>query len=223
MRVLVAKHDSGRAHALCAQLVGRGCQTTICPSAASCESCAMHDWFDVVAIDYELPDASAPDTCRRLRVAGVLTPILVFTPPEATTGRVACFEAGADDCVGESFELDELVARLHALARRNGQPPGRYLRVDDLVLDLRDHRCSRGGRQALLSEREFALLEFLMRQAGESVSRDRIAQEVWRMEKAPESNVIDVYVSLLRRKIEHEGRMRLLQTVKGVGYRLGGG
>jgi len=156
-----------------------------------------------------------------LRKRGISTPVLLLTAKDELESRVRGLEGGADDYVTKPFDLPELLARVHALIRRAElRHKDATLQVGDVSLDPLSRRVTQGDRLVDLSPREFTLLEFLMRNAGRTVSRSRIAEAVWNYKFDPETNVVDVYVNYLRKKLSFGGRTAPIKTVRGVGYRL---
>ena len=183
---------------------------------------AMDGSHDVIVLDILLPGIDGFEVCRRLRAGRVDTPVLLLTALDAVEDRVRGLDAGADDYLSKPFAFQELLARLRALGRRRVQArePDR-LRTDDLVLDLRRRRAERNGKTIELSPKEFSLLEFLLRNEGRVVTRSQILDHVWGYDYSPDSNLVDVYVTYLRRKIDRGHDRRLIRTVRGSGYALG--
>ena len=176
--------------------------------------------FEVIVLDILLPRLNGIEVCRRLRAGGVHTPVLMLTARAAVYQRVEGLDAGADDYVVKPFALDELLARLRAFERRTpatGQSRG-TLRFDDLELDRDAMTARRGGREITLSRTEYQLLELLLANPKRVLSRDVIFEKVWGYDFGPDSNSLDVYVGYLRRKLEADGKPRLIHTVRGVGY-----
>jgi DNA-binding response OmpR family regulator len=176
---------------------------------------------DVIVLDILLPGIDGLDVCRTLRANRVDTPVLLLTALDAVEDRVRGLDAGADDYLPKPFAFQELLARLRALGRRRVQArEPDQLQVADLVLDLRRRRAQRAGKAIDLSPREFALLEFLMRNEGRVVTRTQILDHVWGYEYSPDSNLVDVYVTYLRRKVDRGHERKLIRTVRGAGYAL---
>ena len=176
---------------------------------------------DALILDLVMPRVGGLQVCERLRAEGDRTPILVLTARDAVGDRVAGLDAGADDYLAKPFALDELLARLRALLRRaRPEPAGAPLCHADLRLDLQARRAYRGERAIDLTRTEFALLELLVRNAGQVLSREVISDRIWGYELSPASNSLEVFVKILRRKTEAGGEPRLLQTVRGIGYTL---
>src|SRR5262245_7161200 len=174
--------------------------------------------FAVVVLDLMLPRRDGMEVLRDLRSRGFAAPVLVLTARDGVDDKVQGLDAGADDYVVKPFAFAELLARLRALLRRNLPARELVLKAGDLEMDLLARRVSRDGEEIALSTREFELLEYLLRHVNATVTRDMIARDVWKEPAGVLTNVIDVYVKTLRRKIEHAERRQLLFTVRGVGY-----
>jgi len=182
---------------------------------------ALGGAFGCVVLDVMLPGRDGFSVVSEMRARGVFTPVLLLTARDELEARVRGLEGGADDYLTKPFDLPELLARVHALIRRAElRHKDATLKVGDIVLDPLTRRVTQGERVVDLSPREFALLEFLMRNAGRSVSRSRIAEAVWNYQFDPETNVVDVYVNYLRKKLSFAGRSVPIKTIRGVGYRL---
>ncbi len=172
----------------------------------------------VMLLDLTMPDLDGLEVLRRLRAAGSDLPVCVLSARDEVNDRVAGLEAGADDYVVKPFAMEEVVARLHALLRRRPLDPGDRLAFADIELDGPGHRALRGGRDLELTNRELELLEVMLRHPGEVISRERLHEEVWGYDFDPGTNVVDVFVGYLRRKLERDGGDRVLHTVRGVGF-----
>ncbi|MDX6684767.1 MAG: two-component system, OmpR family, response regulator PrrA [Baekduia sp.] len=172
----------------------------------------------VILLDLSMPDLDGLEVLRRLRGGGDLVPVCVLSARDEIDDRVAGLQAGADDYVVKPFALEEVVARLHALLRRRPAGEGEVLVVGDLWLDPRTHTARRGDRDLELTRREFELLQLLMRHPGEILDRRRLHEEVWGYTFDPGTNVADVFVGYVRRKLETAGEPRVLHTVRGVGF-----
>lgn len=175
--------------------------------------------LDVIILDVMLPGLDGTSVCRSLRAAGVQTPVLMLTALGDVDRRVEGLEAGADDYLPKPFAFKELLARLNALNRRSAVSPKGIdvLTVEDLELDLKSHRATRSGSNIELTATEFKLLEYLMRNTGQVMSRGKVLDAVWGFDYDGESNVVDTYIHYLRRKIDNV-EPTLIQTVRGVGY-----
>ena len=176
--------------------------------------------YDAVVLDAMIPGPDGFEVCRRMRADGRWSPVLMLTARDGVEDRVRGLDAGADDYLTKPFALRELLARLRALTRRAAEPRPVELQVGDLTLDTAQHRVHRAGAPVSLSPKEFALLELFMRRPGEVLSRTRIVDHVWDFAYDGGSNLVDVYVSYLRRKIDVPFGRNDLETVRGVGYRL---
>ena len=173
-----------------------------------------------VVLDVTMPDLDGVTVVRRLRAEGVDVPVCILSARDEVADRVAGLEAGADDYLVKPFALEELTARLNALLRRRGaNGAGPYV-VADVVVDLRRHVATRGGRELDLTRREFELLETFARHPGQVLSREQLLEMVWGYATSVETNVVDVFVGYLRRKLESSGEPRILHTVRGVGWAL---
>ncbi|MCC6660893.1 MAG: response regulator transcription factor [Phycisphaerales bacterium] len=201
-----------REHGFAADSSGSGCEG---------EDLAATGVYDVVVLDLMLPDRDGMEVCRNLRRRGVVSKVLMLTALSSTEDTVHGLDAGADDYLGKPFEFNVLLARIRALLRRGDATEARTLRCDDLELDLYSRVAKRADLQVDLSNKEFALLEFLMRNPNRVLSRTQIGEKVWDMNFEPNSNVVDVYISALRRKLDRGFEKELIHTVKGAGYRFG--
>lgn len=177
---------------------------------------------DLIILDIMLPTMSGIEVCRGLRGAGVQTPILMLTARGDVEDRVKGLDAGADDYLAKPFALPELMARIRALSRRNskGLEGPRRMQVGDLSLDPSSHSATRGGREINLTVKEFMLLDLLMRHKGQVLTRSQILDHVWDFDRDLSSNVVDIYMHYLRNKIDKGFDQPLIQTIRGVGYRL---
>jgi DNA-binding response OmpR family regulator len=174
----------------------------------------------VIVLDVTMPDLDGVSVVKRLRADGQDMPVCILSARDDVSDRVAGLQAGADDYLVKPFALAELTARLQALLRRRGADVGAPLLVGDLVVDARRHVATRGGRDLGLTRREFELLEAFARHAGQVLSREQLLGQVWGYTFDVETNVVDVFVGYLRRKLEAGDEPRMLQTVRGVGWAL---
>jgi two-component system, OmpR family, response regulator len=185
---------------------------------------ALDAKYSCMVLDVMLPGRDGFSVVAELRQRGVTTPVLLLTARDELESRVRGLEGGADDYLTKPFDLPELLARVHALIRRAElRHKDATLKVGDLVLDPIARRVMQGARVVDLSQREFTLLEFLMRNVDRTVSRSRIAEAVWNYQFDSETNVVDVYINYLRKKLSFGGQTAPIRTVRGVGYRLEGG
>ena len=195
---------------------------TVAPTGSAGIDLAKTGEFDVIVLDLMLPDMHGYDVCNRLRLEGDHTPILMLTAMDTLDDKIKGLKVGADDYLTKPFDFDELLARIEALFRRSHHfaPSSNMIQVADLVLDKDLLEVKRGDEVIKLTAKELAILELLMSAPGRVFSRTRILNQVWGYSEDPLTNVVDVYIARLRRKIDTEGRQPLLETVRGHGYRL---
>jgi two-component system copper resistance phosphate regulon response regulator CusR len=187
---------------------------------AACFQAAVAD-YDAIVLDVLLPLKNGLEVCRQLRGEGRAVPTLMLTARDSVEARIAGLDSGADDYLTKPFAFGELLARLRALIRRGARPlVPETLRIGDVEIDTRGHRVLKRGRVVALTAREYALLEYLARRAGDVVGRAEIAEHVWDETYDAFSNVIEVYVRRLRRKLDDAGRESLIRTRRGEGYEL---
>jgi len=224
MRVLLVEDEPAAAHILAKGLREHAYAVDVASDGEAALREVEDTDYDVIVLDLMLPLRDGLSVCRAIRQAGRNVPILIVTARDAVDARVEGFDAGADDYLIKPFDFRELTARVRALVRRGRQPlvPER-IAVGDLVLDTRARRVQLSGHEVPLTAKEYAFLEFLARRAGEVVSRAEIADHVWDEHYDPFSNVIDVYVQRLRRKLDRPGADSIIRTRRGEGYQLEGG
>ena len=221
MRVLLAEDDEPLARALVQGFREAGIEAAWVSEAPAVLLRVALTEYDVVVLDVLLPGGNGFDVCAALRHRGVRTPVLMLTSRDALEDRVRGLELGADDYLTKPFAFPELLARVRALARRPPVIVQERIRVADLDVDLRTRRVKRAGRDIDLTAKEFALLEVFLRRAGDVLDRETIAARVWDENHDPFTNVLDVLIGRLRRKIDEDFEPKLIQTVRGAGYRLG--
>ena len=179
--------------------------------------------YDLVLLDVMLPGTDGFAVCRQMRDQGYRMPVLMLTARDAISDRVQGLDSGADDYLVKPFGMPELTARVRALLRRPGARRPVELTAGDLILDTSARRARRGVREVeALTAKEYAILEVLMRHAGQVVTRDQIIEHVWNLDFDSESKLVEVYIHSLRRKTEAGGEPRLIETIRGMGYRMGG-
>jgi DNA-binding response OmpR family regulator len=224
MRVLLVEDEPAAAHILAKGLREHAYAVDVANDGEAALREVEDTDYDVIVLDLMLPLRDGLSVCRAIRQAGRNVPILIVTARDAVDARVEGFDAGADDYLIKPFDFRELTARVRALVRRGRQPlvPER-IAVGDLVLDTRARRVQLRGHEVPLTAKEYAFLEFLARRPGEVVSRAEIADHVWDEHYDPFSNVIDVYVQRLRRKLDRPGADSIIRTRRGEGYQLEGG
>jgi two-component system, OmpR family, response regulator len=220
MRLLVVEDEPRMSSLLRRGFGENGYAVDVAANGADALWLATEAQFDAVVLDVMLPDMDGFKVCRSLRDAGCWAPVLMLTARDAVDDRVRGLDAGADDYVVKPFSFAELSARVRALLRRGAQARPTVLQVGDLRLDPALHQVWRGDDEIKLSPKEMALLELLMRHPDEVVTRTQILEHVWDFAFDGLSNVVDQYVSYLRKKIDKPFRRNDLQTVRGVGYRL---
>jgi DNA-binding response OmpR family regulator len=218
VRVLVVEDDEDIAQVLQRSLRLDGYEVKLAADGVRALEEAHAFLPDLVVLDLGLPRLDGIDVARRLREGGDDVPILILTARDALESRVEGLDIGADDYLVKPFERQELLARLRALLRRRPPRGMAPLRVGDLMLNPDTHEVSRGERQIDLTQREFELLEYLMRNERLVISRQKLLDEVWGYDPFSITNTIEVFVSNLRRKLEAGGEPRLLHTVRGAGY-----
>ena len=174
--------------------------------------------YDLVVLDVMLPRRDGLDVLKTVRGRGIRTPVLMLTARDAVADKVAGLDLGADDYLTKPFAFEELLARVRALLRRGTDQRASVLRLGDLTLDPATREARRGRRRIELTAREYSLLDYFLRQPGRVLTRPMIAEHVWGLDFDSESNIIDVYIGYLRRKVDGPGEPRLLQTVRGSGY-----
>jgi two-component system copper resistance phosphate regulon response regulator CusR len=221
MRVLVVEDDEELADVIESGLTEHAMHVVREATLSGGQSRAILGTFDIIILDVMLPGGSGFDLCRTIRKRGVGTPVLMLTARDTVDDRVQGLDAGADDYLTKPFAFRELVARLRALARRRPTPLPEVATIADLEVDLRAHRVRRGGREIELTAKEFALLEFFARHVGQVVDRAAITAHVWDENHDPFTNVLEVLVRRLRRKIDDGFDVKLIHTLRGAGYRLG--
>ena len=220
MRVLIVEDELRMASLIRRGLAGEGLAVDVTPNGAEGLSLGLAHDYDGIVLDVMLPDIDGFELCRRLRAAGVWSPVLMLTARDSVEDRVAGLDSGADDYLVKPFAFAELLARLRALARRGDTGRPAVLAVGDLRLDPATREVTRGSEPVSLSAKEFALLETFMRRPGEVLSRFHLLEHAWDFAYENRSNVVDVYVRRLRRKIDGPFGRDSLETVRGVGYRL---
>jgi two-component system OmpR family response regulator len=220
MRVLVVEDEPKMAALVARALREEGHPADIAERGTDAIWMAQSPAYDVIVLDVMLPDLDGFEILRKLRDRGVWTPVLLLTARDAIADRVTGLDAGADDYLTKPFSIEELLARLRAVARRMPVERPTTLVIGDLHLDPATHRAWRGDVELELSTREFALLELFMRRPGEVLSRVQLLDGAWDMAFESRSNIVDVYVRYLREKIDRPFDRESLETVRGVGYRL---
>jgi two-component system response regulator QseB len=215
-RILIAEDEPRLALFLEKGLRANGFATTVAEDGAKASLMANDAEFDLLVLDLGLPGKDGTEVLRELRASGQRMPVIILTARDDVSDKVAGLEGGADDYVTKPFRFEELLARVRARLRDERTVERTVLRAGDVVLDLRTRRASSGGRIVDLTAREFTMLEVLIRHAGQVLSREQLLSHVWGYDYDPGSNVVDVYVGYLRRKLGPD----TIETVRGMGYRL---
>jgi DNA-binding response OmpR family regulator len=219
MRVLIVEDDPAIVRFLERGLAAHGHQAVTADNGRDGVQIAADETVDFVLLDIMLPGMDGQEVLRRIRARRPGVPVLMLTARDEVRDKVNALDGGADDYLTKPFDLEELLARMRALVRRADQPQAARIQIGDLKMDLRSHRVWRGEKLVELSSREFALLEYFVRHQGQVLSRQQILSAVWDYAFDPGSNVVDVYVSYLRNKLDRRGAPSLIATVRGAGYR----
>jgi DNA-binding response OmpR family regulator len=219
MRIVVIEDDERIASFVARGLGAQGHQVLTAGNGSDGITLATEPDVELVILDLSLPDLDGTQVLARLRGSKGLPPVLVLTARDSIADKVDVLDHGADDYMTKPFSLDELLARVRVLGRRADQPAAARLERGGLVLDLAARRATREGHSIELSTREFSLLAYLMRHAGQVLSRVQILAAVWDYDFDPRSNVVDVYIRYLRNKVDVPGQPSLIETVRGSGYR----
>lgn len=222
MRILVAEENDALAEFLSQRLQQEQFAVMVVGDGNEAQRLATDQPYDLVILNLNLPGAAGLEVLRNIRLKKPELPVLIVAGPSPLEDRVRSLDAGADDFVAEPFAFAELAARIRAILRRGSRPARAVLSVEDLELDRISHSVQRSGYAVALSPKEFALLECLMRHAGQPVSRTEIVREVWKLQFDIATNVVDVYINYLRRKVDIGHKHPLIRTVRGYGYQIGG-
>ena len=219
MRILVVEDEKKIAGFIKRGLKEEGYAVDVATDGDEGYELASVNDYDLIILDIMLPKCDGVTLCKKLRSDRVETPVIMLTAKTSVQDKVTGLDAGANDYLTKPFAFEELLARMRVLLRRTVQPATR-LQVADLALDLLSHKVTRADRDIILSSREFALLEYLMRSAGAVVTRTMISEHVWDIDFDTSTNVIDVYINYLRNKIDADFDKKLIQTIRGRGYML---
>ena len=220
MRILLVEDNRRLSDSLRLTLEDDGYAVDVAYDGLDGEEMGLMPVYDVIILDIMLPGKDGFEICRALRNQRVCTPILMLTARDALSDRVTGLDTGADDYLVKPFEVDELRARIRALLRRESTDKSGNLQIADLTLDPATHIVRRGGTLIELTAKEFALLEYLIRNPNRIITREMAEEHLWSYDHLVTSNVVDVYVRRLRRKIDDPYEVKLLETQRGSGYRL---
>lgn len=218
MRILVVEDELKMSRAIRRGLEHEGYVVDVVPDGNEALFWAFENTYDAILLDVMLPGKNGFSVCKKLRDENCWTPVLMLTARNAVEDRIAGLDVGADDYLTKPFSFGELLARLRALLRRGPLERPVVLTIGDITLDPAAHSVSRAGQAIELSSREFALLEFLMRHPGEVVTRTQILDHVWDYNYDGLSNVVDVYIGYLRKKLEKPFNSQVIRAIRGVGY-----
>lgn len=220
MRILIVEDEPKVASFIRRALEEERYAVDVCSDGIQGRDLASEVNYDLIILDLMLPGLPGLDVLKELRSGRVKTPILILTARSEVDQRVNGLDAGADDYLTKPFAIEELLARARALLRRAGGEPSGIVQVDDLILNPVTHAVTRGGQRIDLTSKEYALLEYMMRNAGRVLTRTMIAEHVWNLDFDTFTNVIDVYIRYLRNKIDRGRTRGLIHTVRGSGYTL---
>jgi DNA-binding response OmpR family regulator len=221
MRILIAEDDAPLASFIAKTFTAEDHTTDVAGNGEEALHKLAEGTYDLLILDLNLPVVAGSQVLSKIRSRDVDLPILILTATDHVAERVACLDAGADDYLTKPFSFSELSARVRALLRRKTRPVQTILKIEDLELDCVQRSVRRGGRAIELTPKEFSLLEYFMRNAGSRISRNMIIQFVWKLSPDTMTNVVDVYVNYLRKKIDDGAKVRLIHTIRGVGYEFG--
>lgn len=221
MRILVVEDEHRIATALKMGLEQESYAVDLAFDGKTGLDLAIGEEFDLIILDRLLPEMDGIEICKEVRKNSIHTPILLLTAKGQVEDRVDGLDAGADDYMVKPFAFEELLARVRALQRRPRKTQGQTLSVDDLSLDIKTFEVKRGAKNINLSGREFALLEYLMRNPKKTLSKEQIIAHVWNYDSDILPNTVEVYIGYLRNKIDKSFKKKLLNTVRGFGYRIG--
>ena len=221
MRILIAEDDAPLATVISQAFKSEDHVTKVAANGHDALDLIQRENFDLLILDLNLPVLAGGEVLRKVRSENLDIPILILTATDEVAERVACLDAGADDYLTKPFSFSELSARVRAVLRRKNHPGQAHLRVADLELDYMQRTVHRGGRVIELTPKEFGLLEYFMRNPGRHITRNMIIEHVWKLSPDTMTNVVDVYVNYLRKKIDEGAKVKLICTVRGVGYEFG--
>jgi len=221
MRILVVEDDTPLATFVRKGLEAEHYAVDTAGDGERARCMALESQYDLLVLDLNLPKLDGLEVLRSIRARKPNLPVLVLTARSRIEDRVQSLDSGADDCLNKPFSFTELSARVRALLRRGPRTVDTVLQVADLELDRVERRVKRAGKHIDLTAKEFALLEYLLRNAGRRVTRTMIIEHVWNLSFDTSTNIVDVYVNYLRRKVDDGFAPRLIHTVRGVGYELG--
>jgi len=218
MRLLVVEDELHLQSVIKKRLIRENYSVDACQDGKEALDYLSASPYDAVILDIMLPGLSGIEVLRRIRAEGNRVPVLLLTALDGIEDRVTGLDIGADDYLVKPFAFEELLARIRVMLRRSAEHTTDQLTLSNLTVDLKSHEVSRSGRRIELSGKEFAMLEYLMRNQGRVLSREQIEQHVWSFDYEGGSNMVDVYIRYLRRKIDDDSEHKLIHTVRGAGY-----
>lgn len=218
MRILIVEDEKKIADLIKRGLKEEGYAADIASDGEQGEFLASTNQYDVIILDIMLPKIDGVKLCARLRDKKIKTPVIMVTAKDAVSDRVKGLDSGADDYLTKPFAFEELLARIRVLLRKHDEPSAAKLKVGDIEMDLLAHKVTREDKEIVLTTKEYALLEYLMRNPGIVVTRTMITEHVWDMNFDTDTNVVDVYINYLRRKIDDGFKKEMIHTMRGRGY-----
>lgn len=218
MRILIADDERELCDVIAKKLVIEGFSVDCCYNGEEAMDYLRFAEYDAIILDIMMPKISGLEVLTWIRNKKNPVPVMLLTAKDAVTDRVEGLNAGADDYLVKPFSLDELVARIHAITRRKSGIVTNIITAGDLIMNINTHSVTRNGTPIPLSSKEFAILEYLLKNKGNVLSREKIEQHIWNYDYEGGSNVIDVYISYLRKKIDGDYESKLIHTIRGVGY-----
>lgn len=218
MRILIVEDQQKMASFIKKGLQAQGYIADVSETGMGAESMVIENEYDLIILDVNLPDQNGMDTARHLRQDGQRMPILMLTALSTTKDKIHGLDSGADDYLTKPFDFDELLARVRALLRRNNKAESSKLRYGDIELDLIQRRVIRNNIEVNLTAKEFSLLEYFMRNPGRPITRIEISEHVWDVNFDTNTNIIDVYINMLRKKIDTPFDKKMIHTMVGYGY-----
>lgn len=221
MRILIAEDDAPLASFIAKAFKSEDHHTEIASDGEDALQRVQKSAYDLIILDLNLPVVRGSEVLAKVRSRDENIPILILTATDEVAERVACLDAGADDYLTKPFSFSELSARIRAVLRRKNRPGQAVLKIADLELDYMRRTVQRGGKSIELTPKEFGLLEYFMRNQGRRITRNMIIEHVWKLSPDTMTNVVDVYVNYLRKKIDEEAKVKLIRTIRGVGYEFG--
>ena len=221
MRILIAEDDAPLASFIAKTFTAEDHSADVAGDGEEALQRLAEGTYDLLILDLNLPVMAGSQVLGKIRSYDADLPILILTAIDHVAERVACLDAGADDYLTKPFSFSELSARVRALLRRKSRPVETVLKIEDLQLDCVRRTVLRAGRAIELTPKEFSLLEYFMRNVGRSITRNMIIEFVWKLSPDTMTNVVDVYVNYLRKKVDDGAKVKLIHTIRGVGYEFG--